>query len=182
MQLTQSLVIEWLAAHAFPPPENHPWNALTLFSCFYRYRNPKVGNYKNTELKNTEILNHRKQKCKQSNPIYRIGLPQMLSLHLKTNPKNALTLFLCFYRYRNRNFWNYRNTKLKNTEIPNHRKKELQAIKPYLSNWLAAHAFSPPENQPMERTDIFLDELNLKTFFGASKNSKTVNVSSRLEG
>ena len=40
----------------------------------------------------------------------------------------------------------------------------MQAIKPYLSNWLAAHAFSPPENQPMERTDIFLDELNLKTF------------------
>ena len=58
----------------------------------------------------------------------------------------------------------------------------MQAIKPYLSNWFAAHAFSHPENQPMERTDIFLDELNLKTFFGASKNSKTVNVSSRLEG
>ena len=50
----------------------------------------------------------------------------------------------------------------------------MQAMKPYLSNWLAAPAFSPPKNQPMERTDIFLNELNLKTFFGASKNSKCI--------
>ena len=32
----------------------------------------------------------------------------------------------------------------------------MQAIKPYLSNWLAANAFSPPENQPQKRSNIVL--------------------------